>query len=73
MVAGDEAQSTWGVTPIVWNITGGPWDIYGWAAVTASSPVILLIERKAVPLVAITGPAPLMLLPQFTLGTCPLV
>lgn len=69
VIVGLDAVSTFGTDPIQWDITGGPWNVYGWAIVTATSPVILMVERKGSPLVGIMGPNPLLLLPRFQLRT----
>lgn len=70
VIDSDVAVSTWGETPTTWTNTGSEQTVYGYAMVTATSPVIRLIERFASPVVMGTNGI-LGLLPRVTLGTAP--
>jgi len=69
-IISDKAVSTWGTTPTFWTVTSGSETIYGYAMVTASSPVIRGIERFASP-VAVSAGGILALLPRYTFTTAP--
>lgn len=69
-IADDVAVSTWGTSATTWTNTGSEQTVYGYAMVTATSPVIRLIERFASPVVLATNGI-LGLLPRVTLGTAP--
>lgn len=69
-IVSDKAVSTWGTTATLWTNTGSSQTIYGYAMVTASSPVIRLIEKFASPVVLATNGI-IGVLPQFTFTTAP--
>lgn len=64
------AVSTYTTTPQVWTVSSGSETIYGYAIVTASSPVIRYVEKFASP-VAVAAGGILGVLPRVTLGTSP--
>lgn len=70
VIDSDVAVSTWGAAATTWTNTGSEQTVYGYAMVTATSPVIRLIERFASPVVLATNGI-LGLLPRVTLGTAP--
>lgn len=65
-----KAKSTYTTTPVLWTCTGGAQTIYGYAIVTATSPVIRYVEKFASPVALAVGGI-LGVLPEVTLGTAP--
>ena len=65
-----KAVSTWKTTPTLWTCTSGSETIYGYALVTPSSPVILVVEKFAVS-VPIAPGGIIGVLPRITFTTEP--
>lgn len=66
----DAAVSTWGTTPTLWTDTSGSQTIYGYALVTPSSPVIMVIEAFGTP-IPIAPSGIIGVLPRLTFTTAP--
>ena len=69
-VVADHAVSTYTTTPQIWTVTSGSETVYGYALVTVSSPIIIVVERFASP-VAVSAGGVLAVLPRITLTTEP--
>lgn len=69
-IVADKAVSTWGTTGTTWTNAGSTQTIYGYALITASSPVIRVIERFASPVVMATGGI-ISVLPSYNFTTAP--
>lgn len=69
-IISNAAVSTWGTVATQWTNTGSSQTIYGYALVTASSPVIRVVEKFASPVTVATGGI-IGVLPRYTFTTAP--
>lgn len=66
------AVSTWGTTPIVWYVTGGPSEtVYGYALVDTTAGVIRYVQRfEEADIEPVEVGGRVSLLPRYTLTSC---